>query len=222
MGIHPPSLKRLIDQLGRLPGVGPKSATRMALHILRSERELAENLARSLLEVKDKIRFCTVCCNITDEDPCPLCRDPSRANGVLCVVETAGDLLALEQSGGFRGRYHVLHGVLSPLDGIGAQDLRIQELMPRIQAEGIREVILATNPTTEGEATAAFVAKLLAERHPHLRVTRIALGVPMGADVKYMDRMTLSHALRSRVVISRTGGDAARAMQGGDGSEETG
>lgn len=223
MGIYPPSLKRLIDQFARLPGVGPKSATRMALHILRSERELAENLARSLLEVKEKIRFCSVCCNLTDEDPCPLCRDPSRANGLLCVVETAGDQLALELSGGFRGRYHVLQGTLSPLEGIGPEDLRIRELLPRIQAEGIREVILATNPSTEGEATAGFVAKLLAERHPNLRVTRIALGVPMGGDVKYMDRMTLSHSLRSRVALSAGRGDAAGAVgQGRYDSEETG
>ncbi len=201
MSIYPPSLERLIEQFSRLPGIGQKSATRMALHVLRSERELAESLARSLVEVKEKIRFCSTCCNVTDEDPCPICRDPSRGNAILCVVESAGDQLALESAGCFRGRYHVLQGVLSPLDGVGPEDLKIKEMMARLEREGIREVVLATNPTTEGEATAAFLAQLLHGKDDSLRITRIALGVPMGGDVKYMDRMTLDHALRSRVLL---------------------
>lgn len=202
MEVYPPSLKRLIDQFARLPGVGQKSAGRLALYILRSDRELAESLAAGLLAVKDKIRFCSNCCNITDDDPCRVCREPNRANGTLCVVESPGDQLALEMAGAFKGRYHVLHGVLSPLDGVGPEDLKIAEMLRRIDGEGIREIILATNPTTEGEATAAFLSKILNRKFPRLKITRIALGVPMGGDVKYMDRMTLEHALKSRVSIA--------------------
>jgi recombination protein RecR len=202
MDVYPPSLKQLIEQFSRLPGVGQKSATRLALHILRSDRELAESLAASLLRIKDKILFCSNCCNITDDDPCRVCRDANRANGTLCVVESPGDQLALEMSGIFKGRYHVLHGVLSPLDGIGPEDLKIAEMLGRFDTEDIREVILATNPTTEGEATAAFLSKILSQKIPRLKITRIALGVPMGGDVKYMDRMTLEHALKSRVSMA--------------------
>ena len=201
MGIYPPSLKALIDQFCRLPGVGQKSAARMALHVMRTDRELAESLARSLTEVKDRIRLCGVCCNLTDQDPCPLCSDPSRANGILCVVETPGEQLAIEMSGSFRGRYHILQGALSPLDGVGPDDLRISELLSRPDREHVTEVILATNPTTEGEATAHYLAKLLKQKDAGLRITRIALGVPMGADLKYMDQMTLAHALKSRASL---------------------
>jgi recombination protein RecR len=175
----------------------------MALYILRSNRELAESLAGSLIEVKEKIKFCSICFNLTDDDPCSVCRDGNRADGTICVVEGPGDQLALEESGIFKGRYHVLHGVLSPLDGVGPEDLRIGELLSRLDREGVREVILATNPTTEGEATASFLFKLLSEKNRNLKITRIALGVPMGGDLKYMDRMTLEHALRSRIPIRR-------------------
>ncbi len=202
MGIYPPSLERLIGQFSKLPGIGQKSATRVALHVLRCNRELAESLAESLLEVKKRIKFCSVCFNLTDDDPCPICRDEGRADGTLCVVEGPGDQLAIEESGIFRGRYHVLHGVLSPLDGIGPEDLKIGELLSRIDREGIKELIIATNPTTEGEATASFLFKLSSEKTGDLKITRIALGVPMGGDVKYMDSMTLKHALKSRVPIS--------------------
>jgi recombination protein RecR len=202
MGIYPPSLERLIEQLSRLPGIGQKSATRMALHVMRSEKELAENLARSLIEVKEKIRFCSVCFNLTDVDPCSLCSDERRRNGSVCVVEGPGDQLALEESGVFRGRYHVLHGVLSPLDGVGPEALKIGQLLRRIEKENIREVILATNPTAEGEATASYLSTLLSEKDHNIQITRIALGVPMGGDLKYMDRMTLEHALRKRVLFS--------------------
>jgi recombination protein RecR len=196
MGIYPPSLEKLIGQFSRLPGIGQKSAARVALHILRSDRELAENLARSLMEVKERIRFCSICFNLTDDDPCPVCADQSRANGVICVVEGPGDQLAIEESGVFKGRYHVLHGVLSPLDGIGPEDLKIRELLKRLEVEEIGEIILATNPTTEGEATASYLSKILAGRG--LRISRIALGVPMGGNLRYMDSLTLQHALKSR------------------------
>lgn len=202
MGIYPPSLQRLIEHFEKLPGIGLKSATRMALHILRSRKELAEGLARSLVEVKEKIRFCPTCYNFTDDDLCPICQDDRRADGTICVVETPGDQLALEESGHFAGRYHVLHGVLSPLDGVGPEHLKIGELLTRIPRESVREVILATNPTAEGETTASFLAELVAEKCPGVIITRIALGVPMGGDVKYMDRGTLEYALRQRNPVS--------------------
>ncbi|MBC8418250.1 MAG: recombination mediator RecR [Proteobacteria bacterium] len=202
MGIYPPSLENLIEQFSRLPGIGQRSATRVALHVLRSNQNLAEGLARSLLEVKEKIRFCSVCFNLTDDDPCPICRDENRANGSICVVEGPGDQLALEESGGFRGRYHVLHGALSPLDGIGPEDLKISKLLTRLEQERIEEVILATNPTTAGQATAAFLARILLENYTRIKITRIALGIPMGGDLKYMDRMTLEHSLRNRMPVT--------------------
>ena len=199
MAIFPPSLENLIEQLSKLPGIGQKSAVRIALFILKSDRALAQDLARSLLEVKDKITFCSVCFNLTDDDPCPICRDETRNNGIVCVVEGPGDQLALEESGSFKGRYHVLHGALSPLDGIGPEDLKIGELLFRLKREHIKEVILATNPTTEGEATASFLTGILSDKG--VTITRIALGVPMGGDLKYMDRMTLQYALKTRMKV---------------------
>jgi recombination protein RecR len=201
MGIYPPSLENLIEQFSRLPGIGQKSATRMALHILMNNRELADNLAKSLVAVKEKIKFCSVCFNLTDDDPCAICRNEGRANGTICVVESPADQLALEEFGIFKGRYHVLHGVLAPLDGVGPEDLKIGALLNRLAREEIREVILATNPTAEGEATASFLFNLLSQKDRDLKITRIALGIPMGADLRYMDRMTLEHALKSRVPI---------------------
>lgn len=200
MGIYPSSLENLIEQFSRLPGIGQKSAARIALFILKSDRTLAEGLARSLVEVKDRITFCSVCFNLTDGDPCPICRDETRNNGTICVVEGPGDQLALEESGSFKGRYHVLHGALSPLDGIGPEDLKIGELLSRLKQENIKEVILATNPTTEGEATASFLANILSDRG--VTVSRIALGIPMGGDLKYMDRMTLQYALKTRMKVA--------------------
>jgi recombination protein RecR len=196
MGIYPPPLEKLIEQLSRLPGIGQKSATRVALYILKSQRELAENLAKSLMEVKDKIDFCSTCFNLTDENPCSICSDQNRANGIICIVEGPGDQLAIEESGIFKGRYHILHGVLSPLDGIGPEDLKIGELFDRIDKEEVKELILATNPTAEGEATASYLTKILTDKG--VKITRIALGVPMGGDLKYMDSMTLRHSLKSR------------------------
>lgn len=203
MGIYPEPLVKLIDQFTKLPGIGQKSATRMALFVLQSNRGLAEGLARSLVEVKEKIHFCSVCFNLTDEDPCAICRNEQRANGTICVVETPGDQMALEESGVYRGRYHILHGVLSPLDGIGPEDLKIDKLLGRLAREKIEEVILATNPTTGGETTASFISGLISEQNPEVRISRIALGVPMGGDLKFMDSMTLQHALKRRVQIPR-------------------
>jgi len=201
MGIYPNALEKLIEQFSKLPGIGQKSATRMALFIMKQDKALAEGLARSLLEVKTQIKLCSHCSNLTDQDPCAICRNENRANGNLCVVESPGDQIAIEESGIFKGRYHVLHGVLSPLDGVGPGDLKIRELLARLEGEGIQEIILATNPTTEGEATSSFLVKLLSEKYPHIRTTRIAMGVPMGGDLKYMDRMTLEHALKFRQPI---------------------
>jgi recombination protein RecR len=200
MGIYPPPLERLIEQFTRLPGIGQKSATRVALHILKSPGELAESLAKSLTDVKESIGLCSVCMNITDDDPCAVCRDKNRFDGTICVVEGPGNQLAIEETGVFKGRYHVLHGVLSPLDGIGPEDLKIAKLLDRLQTEEVKEIILATNPTAEGEATASYLAKLLSDKD--IKTTRIALGVPMGGDLAYMDSMTIRHSLKTRVPVA--------------------
>jgi len=196
MGVYPPSLGRLIEQFSRLPGIGKKSAERLALYVLKSPRELADGLAQSLLEAKERIRFCSICFNLTDKDPCLICSDQRRANGRLCVIEGPGDQLAIEKSGAFKGRYHILQGVLSPLDGIGIENLRIAELMSRLRNENIKEVILAINPTVEGEATVSYLADLL--KGKDVIVTRIALGIPLGGDLKYIDSMTLKRSLENR------------------------
>lgn len=196
MGIYPPPLEKLIEQLSRLPGIGQKSATRVALFLLMSQGDLAESLAESLMAVKKDIKLCSICFNLTDEDPCSICQDRNRDNGIICIVEGPGDQMAIEESGIFKGRYHVLHGVLSPLDGIGPEDLKIGHLLSRLEKEEVNEVILATNPTAEGETTASYLAKLLSPKN--LKITRIALGVPMGGDLKYMDSMTLQHCFKSR------------------------
>jgi recombination protein RecR len=200
MGIYPPPLESLIRDLSKLPGIGQKSATRVALYILKKPKALAEDLSRSLLEVKEKITFCSQCFNFTDQNPCSICCDQARSNGVICIVEGPGDQLAFEESGFFKGRYHVLHGLLSPLDGIGPEDLKIAELLTRLEKEKVNEVIMAMNPTAEGEATVAFLAELLADKG--IVLSRIALGVPMGGDLKYMDAMTLRHALKSRTPLA--------------------
>ena len=200
MGIYPPSLERLIRQFSRLPGIGQKSATRLALFILGSQKELAQNLAESLIELKEKIELCSVCFNLTDENPCAICMDENRAHGIICVVEGPGDQLAIEESRVFKGKYHVLHGVLAPLDGVGPENLKIGELVARLDKEEIQEIILATNPTAQGEATASYLAKILSATG--IKITRIALGIPMGGDLKYMDSMTLQHCLKTRSPVS--------------------
>ncbi len=199
MNPYPRPLNNLIRQLSKLPGIGQKSATRMALFILKSKRELVEDLVKSLIDVKEKITLCSTCFNLTDTDPCTICADPDRLDGTICVVESPGDQMAIEEAGIFKGRYHVLHGVLSPLDGIGPEDLKIEQLLHRINREKITEVIIATNPSTAGETTASFLVKLISEKDPDIKISKIALGIPMGGDLKYMDRMTVKHALQGRV-----------------------
>jgi recombination protein RecR len=191
-----PSMSRLIEQLTRLPGIGEKTASRLAFHILRSDREYAQALAEALVAVKDETRLCSVCFALTESDPCPLCADPQRSSEVICVVEEPADLLAIERVREFRGRYHVLHGTLAPLDGVGPDDLKIQPLLVRLRDVPVREVILATNPTAEGEATALYLAKLL--KPLGVKVTRIAHGLPVGADLEYADVMTVGRALEGR------------------------
>ena len=189
-------IKRLIGELGKLPGVGEKTATRLATFILRASEEDAKRLAQSILEVKQKIRFCSVCFNLAEGALCEICTDPSRDKSLICVVEEPDSLIAIEESGSFRGTYHVLHGALSPLDGIGPDHLRLQELLKRIAENGAEEIIVATNPSVQGEATALLINKSV--RPLGIRVTRIALGVPVGGDLKYMDRMTLSKSMEYR------------------------
>ncbi|MEW5948485.1 MAG: recombination mediator RecR [Thermodesulfobacteriota bacterium] len=196
MSVFPPALLRLIRNLGNLPGIGEKTATRLALAILRWPDVRAKELAQSIDEVKKKIRFCSTCSSFTETDPCAICADPKRATDAICVVEDPGDMMAIEKSGGFKGRYHVLHGVLSPMDGIGPDELKIKELLLRIKSDQVKEVILATSPTVAGEATAAYLAGLL--QNEDVTVTRIACGVPMGTDLKYNDEMTLRRALEAR------------------------
>ncbi len=196
MEYYPPSLVRLIKHLSKLPGIGAKTATRLALHILRSSRGDAEGLSRSILEVKERVRLCSKCFGLSDTDPCGLCQNPARDHTTVCVVEQPSDLVALERSGVFRGLYHVLHGTLSPMNGIGPDNLKIRELMARVTAGKIQELILATNTNVEGEATASYLAECL-KQYP-VRVTRIASGVPMGSDLKYLDEVTIRRALERR------------------------
>jgi recombination protein RecR len=198
LAVYPAPLARLIASLSRLPGLGEKTATRLALHLLRRPQSEVAELARTLTEVKDKIRSCSICFNLTETDPCPLCQNEGRGSDILCVVEGPGDLLALEKAGGFRGKYHVLQGTLSPIDGVGPRDLRIKELMERLDRERISEIVLAINPTAEGEATVSFLTEQIRAKRPDLKLTRIAYGIPMGGDIKYMDNWTIKMALDSR------------------------
>jgi recombination protein RecR len=189
-------IDHLIEALTRLPGIGKKTASRLAFHILRSSSSEAQELARAILDVKEKIRFCSTCFNLTDEDPCRICQDKRRSTEILCVVEGPNDLIAIENTGTFNGRYHVLHGTISPLEGIGPDDLKIKELLGRLQKERISEVILATNPTVEGGTTALYLTDLI--KPLGIKVTRIAYGIPMGSEIEYSDGMTLSKALEGR------------------------
>ncbi|MGH2760203.1 MAG: recombination mediator RecR [Actinomycetota bacterium] len=191
-----PVVQRLIDELNRLPGIGPKSAQRLALHILRTAQEDIDRLASSMQEVKDKVSFCRTCFNLAEGMLCPVCSDAGRDGTIICVVEEVKDLAALERTAEYKGSYHVLGGCISPLDGIGPEDLRVRELLDRVRNEGIQEVILATSPTVEGEATSMYVAGLL--KPLGLRVTRIASGLPVGGDLDYADEVTLSRALEGR------------------------
>ena len=189
-------LARLIDELKRLPGIGQKGAQRIVFHLERAPREDAERLAAAILDVKDKIKLCTICNNLTEQDPCEYCSDPSRDPSVVCVVETPYNALAIEKTREFHGQYHVLHGALSPLQRIGPDQLKLKSLIDRLKSGKIRELIVATNPNVEGDATALYLAKLL--RPLGLRVTRIARGLPVGGDLEYADEGTLSRALEGR------------------------
>ncbi len=200
MAHYPEPVARLIEALQRLPGIGPKTAQRLTFFLLKRPADEVRELSESLTAVKERIVYCHTCFNVTDEDPCRICADPARDARVLCIVEEPNDLLAMERTGEFRGRYHVLLGALSPLDGIGPEDLKIRELLVRLDAGGTTEVILATNPNVEGEATALYLAKLL--RPLGVLVTRIARGLPVGGDLEYADQVTLSKALEGRREIS--------------------
>jgi recombination protein RecR len=191
-------IARLVQQLAKLPGIGEKTAARLAFHILRAAPEDATALAAAIIDVKQKIRFCGVCCDLTEADPCVVCSDARRDAGLVCVVAQPQDVVAIERTGGYRGRYHVLHGLLSPLDGIGPEDLRITELLRRCGdgATPMTEAILATSSTVEGEATAVYLAKLL--RPLGVRTSRIATGVPIGGELEYADQLTLVRAIDGR------------------------
>lgn len=195
------AVQELIDCLGRLPGIGPKSAQRIAFHLLKVDGEEANRLARAIVEVKDKVGFCTRCFNIAEGELCTVCADPRRDTHLLCVVEEPRDVVAIERTREFRGRYHVLQGAIDHLQGIGPEQLRIRELVQRVGEEGITEVILCTNPNLEGEATALYLTRTLDV--PGLTVSRIASGLPVGGDLEYADELTLGRALEGRRVIER-------------------
>jgi len=196
MEYYPPSLVRLIRHLAKLPGIGEKTATRLALHILRSSDGEAAALSKSILEVKEHVRLCSRCFGLADTDPCSLCSDPGRTAGTLCIVEQPSDMVALEKSGAYKGLYHVLHGTLSPLNGVGPEALKIKELVARVRGDNIEELVLATNTNVEGESTASYLCELF--KNDDVRITRIASGVPMGSDLKYIDEVTLKRAMERR------------------------
>lgn len=195
-GAVPPSVTQLIETFSELPGIGPKTASRLAFHLLRGRSELALRLAEALRNLVENTRFCSQCFNVTEQDPCPICADSARDHGLLCVVEEPLDLLALERTDQYRGVFHVLNGALSPMEGIFAEDLRIKELELRLAKGDIREVILATNPTSEGDYTAAYLLGRL--KSSRVRVTRLGRGLPVGGDLEYADAVTLTRALESR------------------------
>ncbi|MGI9092472.1 MAG: recombination mediator RecR [Mycobacteriales bacterium] len=193
------AVQDLIDELGRLPGIGPKSAQRIAFHLLATDPADVTRLAATLTRVKNEVRFCRTCGNVAESDECRICRDPRRDESVICVVEEPKDVVAVEKTREFRGRYHVLGGAISPIDGIGPDDLRVKELMVRLQDSAVTELILATDPNLEGEATATYLARLV--RPMELRVTRLASGLPVGGDLEYADEVTLGRAFEGRRVV---------------------
>lgn len=192
-------LAKLVNELSKLPGIGEKTAARLAFHILKAPKGYAQSLSESILEISQKIRLCSNCCNLSKTPLCHICNDSHRENDILCVVEEPGDLLAIEKTNTFQGKYHVLHGTLSPLEGIGPDQLKIKDLLLRMQKESIKEIILATNTSVEGEATALYLIKLL-KQHP-LKLTRLAHGIPMGGDLEYIDAVTIGNAIQNRVAV---------------------
>jgi len=195
-GMYEGAIQDLIDALGRLPGIGPKSAQRIAFHILQAEPEIAAALVDSIRTVKERVKFCITCGNVSEEDECRICRDPRRDNTAICVVEESKDVIAIERTREFRGKYHVLGGAISPIDGIGPEQLRIRELMARLSDPGITEVILATDPNLEGEATATYLARMI--KPLDIKVSRLASGLPVGGDLEYADEVTLGRAFEGR------------------------
>jgi recombination protein RecR len=192
-------VQELIDELGRLPGIGPKSAQRIAFHILQTQSFDTTRLAQILMDVREKVRFCSICGNVSEQDTCTICRDVRRNQAIICVVEEAKDVAAIERTREFRGLYHVLGGALSPIDGIGPNELRFTQLVKRLADATVTEVIIATDPNLEGEATATYLARLLVQ--PGLRVTRLASGLPVGGDLEYADEVTLGRAFEGRRVV---------------------
>ncbi|MEO8704798.1 MAG: recombination mediator RecR [Kofleriaceae bacterium] len=192
-------IRRLVQELGRLPGIGEKTATRLAFHLIRGNRQQVTDLAQALLDITDKIRLCSVCMNMTEADPCTLCTDGRREPETICVVASPSDLIAIDRGGHFRGHYHVLHGLLSPLEGIGPDDLRIAELVRRLGSEAVREVIIATSPSVDGEATAMYIAKTI--KPLGVSVSRIATGLPVGGELEYSDQATIARALAGRATM---------------------
>ncbi len=192
-------VQELIDELGRLPGIGPKSAQRIAFHILQTETFDVTRLAEVLMEIKEKVRFCEICGNVSEQQTCGICRDPRRSPATICVVEEAKDVVAIERTREFKGLYHVLGGAISPIDGVGPDDLRIRSLMQRLADGSVTEVIIATDPNLEGEATATYLSRLM--MHLGLRITRLASGLPVGGDLEYADEVTLGRAFEGRRVV---------------------
>jgi recombination protein RecR len=192
-------VQELIDELGRLPGIGPKSAQRIAFHILQTQSFDVTRLSEVLRDVRDKVRFCSICGNVTEQDTCSICRDPRRSHTTICVVEEAKDVVAIERTREFKGLYHVLGGAISPIDGIGPDDLRMKQLVGRLSDGTVTEVIIATDPNLEGEATATYLTRLLV--YPNLRVTRLASGLPVGGDLEYADEVTLGRAFEGRRLV---------------------
>jgi recombination protein RecR len=199
--VHPPPIQRLVTELGRLPGIGARTAQRLAFHILRSDDDEALALADAIRDVKAQIGLCEVCFNLADGPRCRICQDERRDAGLICVVEEPQDVIPIERTHEFRGRYHVLGGALSPIDGVDPEDLKIAELLARVEEGTVREVVLATNPTTTGEATALHLAEGLRARTPDVAVTRLASGLPVGADLEYADEVTLGKALTGRRAV---------------------
>lgn len=198
-GMYEGAIQDLIDALGRLPGIGPKSAQRIAFHILQSESETAAALVDAIRTVKERVKFCTICGNVSEETQCRICRDPRRENSSICVVEESKDVIAIERTREFRGKYHVLGGAISPIDGIGPDQLRIRELLARLADDSVTEIILATDPNLEGEATATYLARLL--KPMGIKVSRLASGLPVGGDLEYADEVTLGRAFEGRRTV---------------------
>ena len=199
MGYYAVTVEKLIEEFQKMPGIGHKSAQRLAFYVLGLDGEKSEKLITAITDAKEKVKYCSVCCNLTDSDPCMVCTDVRRDKSVICVVQSPADVVAMEKTKEYKGLYHVLHGVISPMDGIRPDDIKIRELMARLSSPDVKEVIIATNPNVEGEATGSYIARLIAPLG--IRVTRIAKGIPIGGDIEYADEITLIKALENRTEI---------------------